>query len=242
MADLAAAKANTTLGEEGAVGHAVPSPAASRYLEAIYYLSHEGQEVRPGRLAEWMGVSAPTVSVGLQRLVRDGMVTVGPGRSVAFTDEGERAATAVVRRHRVVECWLSDELGFDWVTADAEAERVAHSLSDVVLERLYEKLGQPSTCPHGNQIPGARQDRRQLISLVALGPGSAARVARISELAEHDSPQVLGLLDSEGVVPGADLAVEGGAGDPGVVVVSVGGRQVALSRSTAAAVWVEPSA
>jgi DtxR family transcriptional regulator, Mn-dependent transcriptional regulator len=237
------AKDDAAFGDEGTGGgHPVPSPAAARYLEAIYYLSHEGQEVRPGRLAEWMGVSAPTVSVGLQRLVRDGLVTVGPGRTVAFTEEGERAATAVVRRHRVVECWLTEELGFDWVTADAEAERVAHSLSDVVLQRLYEKLGQPATCPHGNQIPGARQDRRDLVSLVALGPGAPARVARISELAEHDSPQVLGLLDSEGVVPGARLAVEGGTGDPGVVVVRVDGRQVALSRSMAATVWGETAA
>jgi DtxR family Mn-dependent transcriptional regulator len=241
MADLAVAKA-AAFGDGGTgAANPAPSPAAARYLEAIYYLSHEGQEVRPGRLAEWMGVSAPTVSVGIQRLVRDGLVAAGPGRTVAFTEEGERAATAVVRRHRVVECWLTDELGFDWVTADAEAERVAHSLSDVVLERLYEKLGRPATCPHGNQIPGARQDRRQLVSLMALGPGSPARVARISELAEHDSPQVLGLLDSEGLVPGARLAVEAGTGDPGVVLVSVEGRHVALSRSTAAAVWVEPA-
>src|SRR5581483_9369565 len=174
MPDLARAKDAESAGRR--VADPAPSPAAARYLEAIYYLAHEGEQVRPGRLAEWLGVSPPTVTVALQRLVRDGLVAVGSGRALAFTEEGERAAASVVRRHRVVECWLTEELGFDWVTADAEAERVAHSLSDVVLQRLYEKLGQPATCPHGNQIPGARQDRRDLVSLVALGPGAPARV------------------------------------------------------------------
>lgn len=217
-----------------------PSHAAARYLEAIYYLSHEGEQVRPGRLAEWLGVSPPTVTVALQRMVRDGLVTVGVGRAVAFTEAGERAASAVVRRHRVVECWLTEELGFDWVTADAEAELVAHALSDVVLDRLYEKLGQPATCPHGNEIPGGVASERSLVSLALLEGGVSATVSRISELAEHDAPQVLGLLDDEGVVPGARVVAEAHSGDPGVVLVTVEGRRVALSQATAASVWVEP--
>src|SRR5579884_272653 len=95
-----------------------PTQAAARYLEAIYYLSHEGEDVRPGRLAEWLGVSPPTVTVALQRLGRDGLIRMGGGRPVTLTPEGEAAAAGVVRRHRVVECWLTEDLGFDWVTAD----------------------------------------------------------------------------------------------------------------------------
>ncbi|HEV2369293.1 MAG TPA: metal-dependent transcriptional regulator [Acidimicrobiales bacterium] len=243
MPDLARAKAPAGAspgGPPGAAG-ASPSHAAARYLEAIYYLSHEGQEVRPGRLAEWLGVSAPTVTVALQRLVRDGLVRVDTGRSVSFTEEGEQAAAAAVRRHRVVECWLTEELGFDWVTADAEAERVAYALSDVVLGRLYEKLGRPATCPHGNEIPGAVPRDRRLISLAVLEDGQAGQVSRISELAEHDAPQVLGVLVDEGVIPGATVVAESRSGDPGVVLVNVDGRRVALSRATAASVWVEPA-
>jgi DtxR family Mn-dependent transcriptional regulator len=225
---------------EGAASR--PTHAASRYLEAIYYILHEGLAVRPGRLAEWLGVSAPTVTVSLQRLARDGLVAIAGDRSVSFTELGELQAAAVVRRHRVVECWLTDQLGLDWVTADSEAEQVAHVLSDVVLDRLYDRLGQPETCPHGNEIPGRemRQPAAELISLEGLHPGSRARVTRISELAEHEAPEVLSLLDSEGLVPGAAVAVEEAGGDPGVLHVRVGDRElVHISAQTARAVWVE---
>jgi DtxR family Mn-dependent transcriptional regulator len=216
-----------------------PSHTAGRYLEAIYYLAHEGEAVRPGRLAEWLGVSPPTVTVALQRLVRDGLVELGKARVVTLTPQGEEAAAGVVRRHRVVECWLTEELGFDWVTADAEAERVAYTLSDVVLDRLYERLGAPATCPHGNEIPGTGSRRPELVSLGELPPGVVARVARISELAEHDAPQILGLLDSEGMVPGAMVAVEPPSPDRGVLTVRIDERRVTLSAAAAGSVWVE---
>ena len=216
-----------------------PSHATARYLEAIYYLDHEGEEVRPGRLADWLGVSPPTVTVAVQRLVRDGLVEVGGGRAIALTEEGATAAAALVRRHRVVECWLTEELGFDWVTADAEAERVAYTLSDVVLDRLFERLGEPSTCPHGNDIPGHGPTGRDLICLTDLVPGQRVRVSRISELAEHDAPQILGLLDSAGVVPGAQVALDVEPITGEGLHLMVGGRAVVLAAATAASVWVE---
>ena len=216
-----------------------PSHATGRYLEAIYYLEHEGEEVRPGRLADWLGVSPPTVTVAVQRLARDGLVEVGPGRAIALTEGGAVAAAALVRRHRVVECWLTEELGFDWVTADAEAERVAYTLSDVVLDRLFERLGEPSTCPHGNDIPGHEPTGRDLICLTELSPGQMVRVSRISELAEHDAPQVLGLLDTEGVVPGAQVVLEEVPTAGGGLCLVVEGRAVVLAAATAASVWVE---
>lgn len=216
-----------------------PSQAVARYLEAIYYLRQEGEEARPGRLADWLGVSPPTVTVAVHRLVRDGLVTIAGNRTIQLTAAGDAAAAAAVRRHRVVECWLTAELGLDWVTADAEAERVAYTLSDVVLDRLYERLGEPATCPHGNEIPGHGPDRRDLVNLRELGPGLPARVSRISELAEHDAPQVLGLLDRQGLVPGATVALDPHPRRPGTVTVSVAGRQVDLSESAASVVWVD---
>jgi DtxR family Mn-dependent transcriptional regulator len=174
----------------------------------------------------------------MHRLERDGLVSVASDRRVTLTEAGERAAAAVVRRHRVVECWLTDELGFDWATADAEAERVAYALSEAVIERLYQRLGSPPTCPHGNEIPGAALGERGLVHLGAMPAGIPATVARISELAEHEAPAVLDLLEGEGLVPGASV-VRLDTADPGVVRLQAGEREIVVSAATAASVWVE---
>jgi len=208
-----------------------------RYLETIYYIEHEGEVARPGRLADWLGVSAPTVSVSLQRLVRDGWITVAPDRSVSLTAAGGQVAAGIVRRHRILERWLTDVLGLDWASADREAEAMAHGLSELVLERLDGHLGHPSTCPHGNGIPGRDFPRHTLTSLRALEVDQAAVVVRISEVAEHDAPLLLGSLHRDGVVPGAAVVVT--ERSPGLVQLRVGRRAVALTPVTAGAVWVD---
>ncbi|MDQ2959649.1 MAG: metal-dependent transcriptional regulator [Candidatus Dormibacteraeota bacterium] len=214
------------------------SEVADRYLETIFYIEHEGEVPRPGRIAEWLGVSAPTVSVSLQRLARGGWVTVASDRSVHLTDSGRVAAAAVVRRHRLMERWLTDVLGLDWATADREAAALSHGVSDVVLERLDEHLGRPSTCPHGNVIPGRRPPRgRPMIRLADLPAGRESRVSRVSEVAEHDAPQLLAVLHDGGLVPEARVRVEGR--EEGQVRMVVDGHPVVVSDGVAAAVWVE---
>ena len=103
---------------------AVRSETVKHYAETIFYIRQEGR-VRPGRLAEWLGVSAPTVTVTLQRLARDGFVEIGADRSVTLTPTGEDLAEKIVRVHRLLERWLTDVLGLDWATADEEAQRLA---------------------------------------------------------------------------------------------------------------------
>lgn len=220
---------------------AARSETAGRYLEAIYYIQHEGEVARPGRLAEWLGVSAPTVTVALRRLARDGWVGIGSDRSVDLTPVGQEAAAAIVRRHRIVERWLTDVLGFDWATADREAAALAHGMSPGVLERLDAHLGRPATCPHGNVIPGRQPPKGgRLIRLVELPPGRPARVARVSEVAEHEAPQVLGVLDACGLTPGTSVTVEGSSGSVWRLV--AGDRAVTVEQPIAAAVWVEQPA
>src|ERR1051326_4213107 len=114
----------------------------------------EGEPLRPARLADWLGVSRPTVTVALRRMTRDGMVVQNSRKEIELTARGRRAAAAIVRRHRIMERWLTDSLGLDWVTADEEAARLEHAVSDVVERRLWETLGRPTSCPHGNPIPG----------------------------------------------------------------------------------------
>src|ERR1700730_14706970 len=221
---------------------AQPSPQRSegteRYLEAIYYIDHEGEVPRPGRLAEWLGVSAPTVTVSLQRLARDGLIRIADDRSVELTDDGAAAAATIVRRHRIVERWLTDVLGFDWATADLEAQTLAHGMSATVLERSDESLGRPTTCPHGNVIPGRTPPLgRRLVRLIELEDGDQARVARISEVAEHAAPQLLRLLDDRGIVPGVEVGVVSHAATGWTL--NVAGATMTVDPATARAIWVE---
>src|ERR1700757_2417407 len=100
-----------------------PSEVVSRYLEAIYYMWAEKEPLRSSRLADWLGVSRPTVAVGLRRMTRDGLVRMNGKKEIELTASGMRTAESIVRRHRIMERWLTDSLGLDWGTADAEAPR-----------------------------------------------------------------------------------------------------------------------
>jgi DtxR family transcriptional regulator, Mn-dependent transcriptional regulator len=214
------------------------SETTERYLEAIYYIEHEGEVPRPGRLAEWLGVSAPTVTVSLQRLARDGLIDIAEDRSVELTEPGAEAAARIVRRHRIVERWMTDVLGLDWATADLEAAQLTHGMSDLVLDRIDDQLGRPSTCPHGNVIPGRTPpEGRRLVRLVDLADGEHARVARISAVAAPAAPQLLHILDLSGIIPGVSVGVV--ARSPAGWLLQAAGGEVQIDESTAWAVWVE---
>src|ERR1700724_3227584 len=122
-----------------------PSEVIAHYLEAIYYIRAEGEIVRSARLADWLSVSRPTVTVALRRMTRDGMVRLNAHKEIELTARGDNAAAAIVRRHRIMERWMTDVLGLDWVAADAEAERLEHAGSGMGGERLYQTLGAPKT-------------------------------------------------------------------------------------------------
>jgi DtxR family Mn-dependent transcriptional regulator len=212
-----------------------------RYLETIYCLATEGETVRPGRIAHWLGVSAPTVSIGLHRLHRDGWVDVAPDRSVTLTPTGNHAATGIVRRHRLVERWLTDTLGMDWARAHTEACRLAPAFSEGVLTLLDASLGQPATCPHGHAIPGRAVPYGPLVPLADVEPGTRAVVRRISEILEHESLQILRDLSEHGVRAGVTVAV-GQSVDASQVSVVAGedlGHPLRLTLATAHLIWVE---
>lgn len=226
--------------DAGSFEHLPPrSDTVDHYLETIYCIEAEGEAVRPSRIADWLVVSAPTVSVALQRLARDGWIEIAPDRSVALTVSGEAAAAEVIRRHRVLERWLTDVLGFDWATADVEAHRLSGGISNEVLARLDASLGTPATCPHGNAIPGRTPPYGELVALADLEPDVTATVQRISEVAEHESPQLLRLLAREDVRIGTAVRVPRAATAPGALEVRVGARTIELAASIARRIWVE---
>src|SRR5438093_13623221 len=96
-----------------------PSEVVAHYLEAIYYIRAEGEVVRSARLADWLSVSRPTVTVALRRMVRDGMVRLNAHKEIELTARGDSAAAAIVRRHRIVERWMTDGRGLAWGWAEA---------------------------------------------------------------------------------------------------------------------------
>jgi DtxR family Mn-dependent transcriptional regulator len=214
-----------------------PSEVVSRYLEAIYYMWAEKEPLRSARLADWLGVSRPTVTVALRRMTRDGLVRMNRRKEVELTTRGMRAAESIVRRHRIMERWLTDGLGLDWVTADAEAARLEHAVSDVVERRLYEVLGRPATCPHGNPIPGHSEASPREVRLSSLGTGDRATVTRVSEVAEREAPLLLAYLHQRDLTPGREVAVLETDDVGKTLRVRVAERDITLSHETASKVW-----
>ncbi|MCL6452551.1 MAG: metal-dependent transcriptional regulator [Alicyclobacillus sp.] len=210
------------------------------YLEAIYVLNGEGITVLPSVLADYLGVSRPTVTQTVQRMTSAGYVGQGEGKEIVLTDAGQARAEVVVRRHRLLERWLSDVLGLDWADAHVEAGRLEHSLSPLVEERLYEQLGRPQTCPHGNVIPGSGAVQQQGLRLNEVVGPAEVRVVRIFEHAEEDL-DLLRFLHRAGLVPGGrvrvaatDRSFEAG------VPVEVEGQTYALDEAVAERIIVTP--
>jgi DtxR family Mn-dependent transcriptional regulator len=217
-----------------------PSEVVSRYLEAIYYMWAEKEPLRSARLADWLGVTRPTVTAALRRMTRAGLVKMSGRKEIELTAGGMRAAESIVRRHRVMERWLADGLGLDWVTADEEAARLEHAVSDVVERRLYEVLGHPTTCPHGNPIPGYSEPVAGEARLSTLRAGSTATITRVSEVAEREAPPLLAYLHQRDLTPGREVSVLEADEVSNTLRVRVADRDVTLSHETASKVWAVP--
>lgn len=179
---------------------------ADAYLVAIYVLQQEEapDRVVSARVAEYLGVSSVSVSRALNRLQRSGDVEQKVP-VITLTARGSQRASAFLRRHHVAERWLTDELGLDWVLAHHEAEHLAKALSERVTQALWERLGHPTRCPHGNPIPGAGESRpmAQPLSSVEAGNYVIDRILeQVEGLADH-----LQMLKNSGLTPGAAVEV-----------------------------------
>lgn len=210
------------------------------YLQAIYILTGEGVTVLGSVLAEYLSVSRPTVTQTIQRLTTAGLVKMTNGKEIVLTKDGLEKAETVVRRHRLLERWLSDELGLDWAEAHVEAGRLEHAISPLVEERLFERLGHPVTCPHGNAIPGTGFLQPKGIRLTDVVAPSQVKIVRIFEHAEEDL-ELLKFLDHAGLVPEATVTVNPSESryEAGVPV-EVNGSAYALTHSVAERIIVQP--
>ncbi len=213
--------------------------AIDRYLESIFCIDGEGEAVRPGRLSQWMGVSPPTVTDALRRMQRDGLVLISKDRSVELTSLGRERATGIVRRHRILERWLTDVLGLDWAVADEEADRLSSAMSDLVVEQIDSSMGAPRTCPHGNPIPGRKPTYGTLVPLVSVPDAISVTVRRISEVAEHEARPLLKRLSAVGIKEGSDVVIVARGGDEEALTIVVDGTSSALPVEAARWIWVD---
>lgn len=200
-------------------------PPVEEYLTTIYELSEDGVTVIQARLVERLGYSAPAISEMVNRLKKDGFLTV-IGRSISLTAEGRRLAESVVRKHRLAERLLTDVIGLPWHRAHLEAGRWEHVISDEVEARLRIILDDPSTCPHGNPIPGTVQTDHSVVPLSSARPGDQVMLRRVTETVELDDTAMTYLSDN-GFITGQSAKVAGKAPD-GSLSLTVGKNTVVL--------------
>jgi DtxR family Mn-dependent transcriptional regulator len=220
--------------------YAKPSPTIEDYLHTVYNMSREGRTVIAARLTEKMGVAAPTAWATVQRMQRDGLVKLSPRKEITLSDAGLEAAKSIMRRHRLTECLLVDILGLDWHEAHEEAHRIEHAISPRVEARILEVLGHPTTCPHGNPIPGHNHEPPPAtVTLNTLSEGDEVSMESILEDAEEDR-ELLRYLQKNGLVPGARLNVVEVTPSNATMTVDVDGTRVTVGDRVSAVIRVRP--
>ncbi|MFQ5947110.1 MAG: metal-dependent transcriptional regulator [Anaerolineae bacterium] len=214
------------------------SASVQDYLAAIYDLAGSGKPVIGARLAKHMKVSPPTVTEALQRMARAGHIRIGSSKEIVLTKRGISLAEVMARRHRLLERWLTDMLGLDWTEAHEEAHRLEHALSPKVEDRLATILGMPTTCPHGNPIPGmANPAQTHPFPLDQAHEGTTVVVERITEEAEADR-RLLAHLWQHGIRPTTVLKIQEIAPWAGTITTQRDGKTVVLGLGAAGKIWV----
>lgn len=209
------------------------------YLQTFLELQEDGVPPIRARLADRLRISPAAVSEGIHRLIDRGLA-VEENRLLMLTPAGEEAGRAVVRRHRLAECFLVDILDLPWAHAHREASRWEHVLSQDVEGRIVELLGDPPVCPHGNPIPGSKQKPPDgsTLTLADVGPGSV-RLVRISEQAQADEAAI-DFLAGAALLPGTLVQVLPDGSDDGTAV-RCGPADSVVPAWIAGLVWVTPA-
>jgi DtxR family transcriptional regulator, Mn-dependent transcriptional regulator len=209
------------------------------YLKSIYELEAAGGPAGTNEIAAVLGIAAPSVSGMLRRLARQHLVTHEPYKGVQLTREGRRAALRTIRRHRVIEAYLMQALGYPWDLVHDEAERLEHSASDELIDRMAAAIGEPDTDPHGAPIPtreGTLTAEPTLSTLAELGEGDPARIARVSD---RDGER-LRYLATLGITIGKEVEVVSREPYAGPIAVRIGTRRRIIGPELARDILVVP--
>lgn len=206
------------------------TPAEQEYLETMFWLEEAGLAMTGANIARAMQLSPPTVHEMVGRLVGDGYVERNADKSLNFTESGREHASYIVRRHRMIERFLTDVLGIPWDEVHEEAERIEYAMSPVLEERMRAAIGDATTCPHGHPILEGIRERGSLLADVAVG-------AKVTVLRfENEAEELLHYLKAAGLEP--ELEGEVTASDEEGVTISSADGEHTVSRSVAETVSV----
>jgi DtxR family Mn-dependent transcriptional regulator len=204
--------------------------AEQEYLETMFWLEEAGLSMTGANIARAMQLSPPTVHEMVGRLVDDGYVERNADKSLAFTESGREHASHIVRRHRMIERFLTDVLGIPWDEVHEEAERIEYAMSPVLEERMRAAIGDATTCPHGHPILEGIRERGSLLADVEVG--AEVTVLRF----ENEAEELLHYLKAAGLEPGLEGKVDGSDAE-NVTIASADGEHT-VSRSVAETVSV----
>ena len=199
-------------------------PAFEEYCECIFELAEDDVDVIQARIAERLQVSRPAVSEMIRRLEAEGLVSTDGG--IELTSSGMALAQTVVRRHRLAERFLTDVLKLSWAEAHHEAGKWEHVISDHVEEAMNRLLGEPTTCPHGNPIPGSDYVEPDSAPLSSYPVGERFTIRRIPEELEF-TPGLLEFLEESSLRPGCSGVVTATSPD-GTLTIEIDGRHVGV--------------
>ncbi|HXR28313.1 MAG TPA: metal-dependent transcriptional regulator [Solirubrobacteraceae bacterium] len=216
------------MSDEGASAATV---AEEEYLQSLFWLQEAGLPMTAANLSRAMQLSAPTVHEMIGRLERDGYITRGRDRAISFTASGAEHAEGIVRRHRLIERFLTDVLGVPWDEVHEEAERLEHAMSPVLEARMLDAIGDAKTCPHGHPITAGA--RLAGVPLADVGVGASVRVLRF----ENEAEDLLRYLKASGIEPGLEGRLAERDAEQ-VVMEAADGRRVTLTASVAETVSV----
>ena len=212
------------------MAHDQATSAEEEYLQTIYWLMEAGLPITGANIARAMQLSPPTVHEMLGRLEQDGYVVRADDKSLRFSPDGRRLAEAIVRRHRLIERFLTDVVGVAWDDVHEEAERLEHAMSPVFESWMVSAIGEAETCPHGHPIdPGKREPG---VPLADVEQGAAVHVLRF----ENEAEDVLHYLKETGLAPGLEGTVK--ESDDHEIVLETGEEVVTVTRSVAETVSV----
>jgi DtxR family transcriptional regulator, Mn-dependent transcriptional regulator len=225
--------------EEAEVSESLTAPAED-YLKAIYAIGRGSGAAATNDIAQRLAIAPASVSGMVRRLADQGLLAYERYHGVRLTESGRRAALRTLRRHRVIESYLSEALGYPWDRVHDEAERLEHAASDELVDRMAATIGEPEVDPHGAPIPtrDGSVDETEYTSLAQLPIGTSGVVVRVSD----EDPAMLRYLAELSILPGKKLTVKARAPYDGPITLTLGRQELSIGPALAANVLIAPLA